>query len=150
MVEKVLVKLDSLEASGLDCIPVVVSSHQSTSWSIPPIEYILSPFSSDLKIDLFTNLPFTHFTSLSNITNAGAELIKDFATTKILWAKRAMPLATGKKSFKFSITVIWGHFCGIMELLLNNYLGIGTFYLWENFCVSFQRNCNKANTLVTC
>ena len=40
--------------------------------SHPPIEYILSPFSSDLKSDLFTNLPFTNFTSLSKIIDVQA------------------------------------------------------------------------------
>ena len=96
----------------LKSLTVKFSSHQSTNWSDPPIKYIISSFSSDLKIDLFTNLPFTNFTSLSNITNAGAELMKDFATTKILRAKQALPLATGFKfqvcqNFEVSITICY-------------------------------------------
>ena len=62
----------------------------------------------------------------------GAELMKIFATAKILQAKQALLLAAGQVFFKFSIAIsincvgkmfIWGHFCSIMELLLNNYLG---------------------------
>ena len=58
--------------------------------------------------------------------------MKIFATAKILQAKQALLLAAGQVFFKFSIAIsincvgkrfIWGHFCSIMELLLNNYLG---------------------------
>ena len=58
--------------------------------------------------------------------------MKIFATTKIWQAKRALPATAGETFFKFSIAIslncvgkmlIWGHFCGIMEMLLNNYLG---------------------------
>ena len=58
--------------------------------------------------------------------------MKIFATAKNFWAKWTLPPAAGEKFFKFSIAIclncvwkmlIWGHFCSIMELLLNNYLG---------------------------
>ena len=58
--------------------------------------------------------------------------MKILTTTKILRAKRVLPPAAGEKYFKFSIAIcincvgkmlIWGHFRGITELLLNNYLG---------------------------
>ena len=62
----------------------------------------------------------------------GDKLMKIFIGAKILWAKQALLPAAGKKIFKFSIMIwinflgkmlIWSLFCGIMELLLNNYLG---------------------------
>ena len=62
----------------------------------------------------------------------GAKLMKIFATRKILQAIQALPLADCKIFFKFSIVtcincggkiLIWGHFQGIMKLLLKNYLG---------------------------
>ena len=55
-----------------------------------------------------------------------------FATAKIFQAKQVLPPVASEKFFRFSIAirinclgkmVIWGHFRGIMELLLNNYLG---------------------------
>ena len=58
--------------------------------------------------------------------------MKVFATTKILPAKRAFLPTAGEKFFKFSIAIcitcigkmlVWGHFCSVMQLLLNNYLG---------------------------
>ena len=58
--------------------------------------------------------------------------MKILTTTKILRAKRVLPPAAGEKYLKFSIAIcincvgkmlIWGHFRGITELLLNNYLG---------------------------
>ena len=69
-------------------------------------------------------------TSLSLIL--GAKLIKIFTTAKILLAKQALLPAASEKFFKFSIVIclnciwkmlIWGHFCNIMKLWLNNYLG---------------------------
>ena len=62
----------------------------------------------------------------------GTQFMKNFTTTKILQAKQALLSTAGEKFFKFSIAIcincigkmlIWGHFHGIMELLLNNYLG---------------------------
>ena len=63
---------------------------------------------------------------------AGAELMKNLATMKMLWAKQPLLPTAGEKSFKFSIAICkncvgkmltWGHFCSVMEPLLNNYLG---------------------------
>ena len=63
---------------------------------------------------------------------AGLELTKNFATAKILRVKRASPSTAGEKCFKFNMEIcincvkkmlIRSHFRGIMQLLLNNYLG---------------------------
>ena len=60
------------------------------------------------------------------------EPFKSQSTAKIFQAKQALPPVASEKFFRFSIAirincvgkmVIWGHFRGIMELLLNNYLG---------------------------
>ena len=139
----------------LKSLTVRFSSHQSTNWSDPPIKYIISSFRSNLKINLFTNLPFTNFTSLSNITNAGAELMKDSPPRKFCERSKLCRWPQ-VSSFKFAKTlklasrfVIWGHFCDIMELLLNNYLGIGTFYLSENFCVSLTYQMQPMELVAT-
>ena len=75
-------------------------------------------------------------------------------------ASEAALLSTaGEKFFKFSIAIcincvrkmlISGHFHGIMELLLNNYFEHWNILSLRKICFSFQRKCNKANTLVTC
>ena len=58
--------------------------------------------------------------------------MKIFATAKVFRGKRALLPTVGKRCFKFSIAIcincvgkmlIWGHFWGVMELLLKNYLG---------------------------
>ena len=63
---------------------------------------------------------------------AVTKVMETFTTTKILRVKQALPPTASKKFFQFSIAIcincigkmlIWGHFCVIMELLLNNYLG---------------------------
>ena len=63
---------------------------------------------------------------------AGAELMKIFATAKVFRGKWALLPTLVKRCFKFSIAIcmncvgkmlIWGHFWGVMELLLKNYLG---------------------------
>ena len=63
---------------------------------------------------------------------AGAKLMAIFTTVKILWAKQALLPAAGEIFLKFKIAIhinclekmlIWGHFRGIVELLLNIYLG---------------------------
>ena len=61
---------------------------------------------------------------------AEAKLMKLCITAKILWAKQTLVPAAGEKTFSIAICLncmgkilIWGHFCYIMELLLNNYLG---------------------------
>ena len=59
---------------------------------------------------------------------------------------------------KFSIAIcincigkmlLWGHFCGMMELLLNKYLG-HFLIIEKKFYFSFHIKCSKANTLITC
>ena len=66
--------------------------------------------------------------------------MKNFATAKILRVKQDLRPAAGEKIFKFSIAIcincvakmfIWGHFRGIMELLLNNYLGHWDILIFE-------------------
>ena len=73
---------------------------------------------------------FCGSTKKTKSTTSGTELTKNFATAKILRAKRALPPA-GEKFFKFNIAICiicvgkmlyWGHFRCIMKLLLNNYL----------------------------
>ena len=74
--------------------------------------------------------------------------------------KQALLLVAGKKYFKFSIAIcincmenmlIWGHFRGIMGLLLHNYLGHGDILIIEKTFVSvFIESAKKGNILVTC
>ena len=70
--------------------------------------------------------------SVKTYKQSEVKLMKIFATAKILWVKQALSPAAGKKIFWFSVAIcincigkmlIWGHFRGIMELSLNNYLG---------------------------
>ena len=72
--------------------------------------------------------------------------------------KQALLLVAGKKYFKFSIAIcincmgnmlIWGHFCGIMELLLHNYLGHGDILIIEKTFVSvFIESAIKPTSLL--
>ena len=78
--------------------------------------------------------------------------MKIFATAKILHPKRILPVAAGKKIFKFSIAICIncvGEMLIIMELLLNNYLGHFSI-IEKTFGFSFHGKCNKANALNTC
>ena len=94
----------------------------------------------------------------SNITdNTTAKLMKKFATAKILQAKQALLPAAGENFFKFSIVIcincdgkmlIWGHFHGIMELLLNNYLGHWDILSLRKLVFLFKESAIKATPLL--
>ena len=82
--------------------------------------------------------------------------MKIFATTKMLRAKHALPPAAGKSLFKFGIgfcincigkMLIWGHLWGIMELLLNNYLG-HFLIIEKTFVLLFIKSAIKSTPLL--
>ena len=77
-----------------------------------------------------------------------AELMQIFATAKILRAKGTLLPAAGEKIFKCSIAIcincfgkmlIWSHFRGIIELLLNKCSNnLEHFLIIEKTCFSFH------------
>ena len=104
-----------------------------TSCLILKKKAFLRPYQLDLTC--FQKIPFRWRSNPSPIVSnvkVGAKLIKPFATANILRAKQVLLPTADEKFFKFSMIIcmhcfgkifIWGHFCSMVELLLNHDLG---------------------------